>query len=264
MSDFSEQPSGLHDDADDQRARRRRSRYSLTRLVVGGVLLGLDELAARLPLWEERGQKILDTSADPSESTVYLLKDPDAGQEYESEDTGSPQTRLPPQSDFISQDARYALIGLAFRSASYLEFGFKTLAKASIVTWNYSRPLRSLLNIPGTEGLSERLVERGESTVQEWIEIGRREDNASRAVALAAVKGTIDETIGEIAVNPEVQDLVLHQSTGIAQTMLTEVRSRTYSADTLIDLIFQTIFGVQEDEVSPEILSAVLNNRQGP
>ncbi len=47
-------------------------------------------------------------------------------------------------------------------------------------------------------------------------------------------------------------------------TMLTEVRSRTYSADTLIDLIFQTIFGVQEDEVSPEILSVVLNDRQGP
>lgn len=68
-----------------------------------------------------------------------------------------------------------------------------------------------------------------------WVEVGRAEEARSRALARVAFDKTVDQYIEYLTTNPEVQELVQTQSTGLANEVIEEVRERTVSADSLLE-----------------------------
>jgi hypothetical protein len=71
--------------------------------------------------------------------------------------------------------------------------------------------------------------------VARWAALGRVEDEHSQALARFAFDKTVDKYIEYLTTNPEVQELVQQQSTGLANEVIEEVRERTVSIDNLLE-----------------------------
>ncbi len=88
----------------------------------------------------------------------------------------------------------------------------------------------------------ESFMERGQETVNGWVERGRREEPMSRELALNTVETIIDEFITLLSENPELAELVQQQSVGLVGEVVDEVRSRTVSADVLAETLVRRLF----------------------
>jgi hypothetical protein len=196
---------------------------SLTRLVIGGVEVGIEELFRLLQVWEE-------------EASLNNRADPDAG------GSGSALKET------SNTTLRHALIGLIFETQEHLEREARILGQVGMVInrWAgpWAEPLHTLFHSRYTAPVRsrfERLVARGEAEAARWVEIGRAEDAHSRKLAQVAFDKTIDEYIEYLTSNPEVQELVQQQSTGLANEVIEEVRERTVSADNLLEGIARSL-----------------------
>ena len=78
--------------------------------------------------------------------------------------------------------------------------------------------------------------ERGESIVNSWMNIGRREEQVSRAlVRQQAYEETVNDVIDYLAQKPEVRELVQQQSVGMAGEIVDDIRERSSEYDTLLE-----------------------------
>jgi len=201
---------------------------SITRLVVGGVLLGLDGLSRQLPEWERQATQ-----------NSALREQPASRVEASGE--GQPSGSAPPPLGETSS----ALLGLMFQSEDLLKRGTSTLGRIERATWRLTspvhRPLRTWRLFEPARRQYDRLAERGETRVNRWAELGRAEAQHSRALTESAIQGTFERSMDELAQAPQIQDLVTQQTTSMAGEMIDEVRSRTVSADTLAEGIVRRL-----------------------
>jgi len=58
---------------------------------------------------------------------------------------------------------------------------------------------------------------------------------------LVAINETVDDTIGSFADNPEIQQLITTQTTGLVEEIVEEVRERTVGADLFLEGIVRMI-----------------------
>jgi hypothetical protein len=86
-----------------------------------------------------------------------------------------------------------------------------------------------------------RLVDRGQTRVNAWVELGRANEPTARLVARQAYLEAVDDFIGHLSQNQQLSDLVQEQSVGLATEFVEEVRERTVSADTLAESIVRRI-----------------------
>ncbi len=86
-----------------------------------------------------------------------------------------------------------------------------------------------------------RLVERGQSQVNAWVELGRATEPTARLLARQAYLEAVDDFIGHLSQNQQLSDLVQEQSVGLATEFVEEVRERTVSADTLAESLVRRI-----------------------
>ena len=204
---------------------------SLLRLLVGAGIEAPAELVERLKKWEETANEI-DPEAELAESIT-----PDA--------------------------LRYALVGFLFESQDEMRIGLSRFGRffnassqmflRSIAPITQSRAMQPMTN------RYERLVQRGEDTVNRWVERGRVEEPQGRLMAREALIKTIDEVINQLAENPEIRELVTTQSVGMAGEMVDGVRSRTVTADTLLERVARGLLNRPPREQlpppTPEIVS---------
>lgn len=196
---------------------------SLTRLVVGGVILGVETMTDRLETWEQEiDHEPVDTI--PTEMIVYDVVDESSSVEING---------FQPLTDSTSN--RHVLVGLIFDSQTKLE---QRLAELGRFERRTSRRLAVPFEPLGRSRLGryfnsrfESLVRRGESEVARLAEIGKIEEYRSRKLALTATTETVDESIDYLTDNEELQELITMQGVGIAGEALEEVRERTVSAD---------------------------------
>ena len=87
----------------------------------------------------------------------------------------------------------------------------------------------------------DRLVSRGQKSVDGWIELGRTQEPGARRMARKSFEEVIDEFIGLLAENQELADLVQKKSMGLATEAVDEFRSRTVSADAIAENIVRRI-----------------------
>ena len=192
----------------------------ISRLLVGGLSVGYDELLNRL---QNIDQQLLEESAKYENGTIQFAD------QHELEIATSSKV------DFI----RLALTGLVFDLQRAVPGQVSNFRRLEGWVYNKSKPILNLFfNNPAGRYINDRvdsLADRGQSIVERWVEIGHEEDPHNQLLAKNIFIGIVDSVIEYLAANPEVQELVQTQSTTLATEMVEEVRERTVSADTFME-----------------------------
>jgi len=260
---------------------------SITRLVVGGVILGGEAFLQYLRVWEEKTSPAIGTTVEsapdaggatssmPGEANpaavgqtttdAHLLPesvkaegdilDAQFKEVIEGEVLEASQGwAAGPSSD--AQKLGYALVGATFAASEGLRRGASMVGRLGRATDRFTRPIvrplqKSRIMRPARRGF-ENLVRRGEQELAGWIETGQRETSHSRQLAQTALITTVDETIEYLSKNEEIQELITTQSTGLATEMVEEVRERTVSADTFVEGMLRAILRLPPRSSLPE------------
>lgn len=209
---------------------------ALLRLLVGGALVGADELRIRLHEWEAA------THATPP--------------------TVSPPT---PKGPTATAPRRYALIGLLFESESRVRRGFSAvrerLERLSYETESYYDDLYASDMLPTPlDPLLIRLDEllfTAEEAVDRWAARGRSEAERSSRMARLATTSVMDELLDYMARNPEVRALIEQQASSMAEEAVDEVRGRAATADQWVERLAHRVLRRPVGEEHPDDTGAV-------
>ena len=209
-------------DMNEQDAQTLRS---LTRLLVGGALVGWDEFREHLRSWE----------VESSQANQL----PDSGQEG--------VLVIPEQPETDSAILRYALIGAFFESQDrWIRRSQSALKFAGQLSNALLGPVRDRVeNQPRLRPIQSRyeaLTRRGESVTRRWVDRGRYEENHGRRLARLAVQRSFDTSMDQLGSAPALEDLIRKQSAGLGQTAIDEVRASTVSGDQLAEQVARSIF----------------------
>ena len=145
--------------------------------------------------------------------------------------------------------ARYLLVGLALSTSDGLRRRAIKVTQASDLFWkftgNAAQPLvnNRLTGIVARplDRAFDRLVARGQTRINDWVELGRTHEPGARRIARKTYEEVVDEFIGQLADNQELADLVQKKSVGLATEAVDEFRSRTVSADAMAENIVRRI-----------------------
>jgi hypothetical protein len=238
-----------------QKKRNGTWLQSMTRLMIGGVEVGLSKLLTNLQRWDEELKnqpamneeaKTQDLMEEVSPETVTEILE---GQVIDIEED------IPPAVEDASV-IHHAMVGLVFEAEDSLLRGIELLDRGSRVISRKSEPwLRPVRNSRLVKPFSQqidRLAERGENEVKRWIERGRIESVQSRDLVEKAISSTVEHNIEYLTTNPEVQELVQQQSSGLANEILEEVRERTVSADNFLEGVARRVLRRTPRQQLPE------------
>jgi hypothetical protein len=193
---------------------------TILRLMVGGALIGWDELLTHLEQWEKEVRAPQQTPRETQAGTIVFVE---------------PGSRTSPSlSD--SQELRYLLLGLLFESESRVHRRGSAVLKLAGQTTNallspWIRWMDRSERFEPVRSRFEDLIKRGEAVTDRWIQRGQIEELHSRRLVLTATQDTFDASMEQLGQAPELQNLVKAQSAGLSREVLDEVRSRTVSGD---------------------------------
>ncbi|MFO7661415.1 MAG: hypothetical protein R6X18_02355 [Chloroflexota bacterium] len=162
--------------------------------------------------------------------------------------------------------ARYMLVGMTLSVSDGVRRQVIKLAEASDVFWRltgsavdpivenrftgiFLRPFDRAFN---------RFVQRGQVRVNDWVELGRRNEPAARIQARQLTLEIIDDFISHLSENEELAQLVQEQSVGLATEAVDEFRTRTVSADAVAEDIVRRILRRPPRQMLPQPPEAVL------
>ncbi len=190
---------------------------SLTRLLVGGALVGYDELLHFLRAWEDETRRtiIRQQKSAPAARVPGAVSTPPE----------SPATIL-----------RYAALGLLFKSQDrWVRRGRAAANLFSRTTEALFSPAVRRMNdrqrLRPVRSRFEKLVRKGEMVTGRWVQRGRVEEAYGRRFARTAGQQGFNASMDQLGSAPALQDLVRKQSAGLTQDVLDEVRERTVSGD---------------------------------
>ena len=227
-----------------QNATQFRPLRSLTRLTIGGLLLGADLLKEQLDKWEQ--------AVDQGEST-------ESTEQVEGIDP-LPEVLPPPGEYKLSQEpsverASLALAGLVFETQERIERGAGWLARMG---GRFNRVISPLVGSFGASRFIkpvnrrfDQLVARGQVEVDRWVQTGRTELGHSRQLVKIATTETVDASLGYLSQSEDVMELIQEQSTGLAAEVIEEMRERTVSGDNLLESIVRSFFRRKPREQLP-------------
>lgn len=232
-------PSSPGDDHDRSVSEPRRSAARgpsgggvLSRVSLGSALLAVDALNERLEHVEEAGEREDPASRTPAS---VLVPQSEWGERF-GETTGTAARHL---TIGVMVDAR----SRAGRSVVFLTDVGNAAAKALDIIFapiTHSRLLR-----PVRKGF-ESAVERGETQVNYWMNLGRVEDIRSRSLAENALTQVVDDSMDDIVENERIQEFVQEmlaaQSIGIIDEAIEEIRERAVSSDIFFEQPFRRLF----------------------
>jgi hypothetical protein len=204
---------------------------SVTRLLVGGILLGSELLEDQLRVWEGSGKADSTDPLPPADDPLpETLPDPKVG--------------VPPGGD--PGNVRYALIGLIFEGEEKLEDALGAAQqigdRANRVLDPLLRPIKKIgTSRPIQEGF-DQLTDLGQSTLERWINRGREEEINSRQLTQQAASSTIDQSILYMAENEAITELIQMQSVSLAEQILELVRAISVSADYFLEGLLRYLF----------------------
>jgi hypothetical protein len=210
---------------------KQTSLSSLTRLAIGSLLAGYDGLLTRLSVWETRyDQKEIGAAEEPPAFAEIAHVDRDQG-------PGGEETNA----DLI----RYAAIGWIFNAQNALAKSLTTADKMSRMVGGMvektAGPIYTSRMLSPFRNKIDQLTQHGQRQIDNWIEIGRKEEARSRALVDAVLTEQVDSSIEYLTNNEEVQELVQSQSVGLVEAIVEETRERTVSADSYLEAWARTM-----------------------
>lgn len=204
---------------------------SITRLLVGGAMLGIDLLKQRAQQWE---QEVDMRPSDPGQRPPEVAK------------VSLQEKKQPEPSEALSDQTRYAALGLLFYSQRYAKTASQTVGRAERAAWKALTPVHQPLQKWRVFGPARRryaeLVTRGEAEIDRWVELGRAEARRSRALAETAIDDSIDDSIDFVATSPQVRGALQETSTSLAGEVADGLRARSVSSDTLLEGLARRLF----------------------
>ncbi|MGZ3581595.1 MAG: hypothetical protein ACXWQR_09500 [Ktedonobacterales bacterium] len=197
---------------------------AVLRLLIGGLLVGADELRLRLRQWEATAHSA--PSATVQQTVPQSLRHAPA-----------------------PASLRYAFIGMLFETETRMRQQLSTvltrLARLSEETeYLYVTTVEPALSQtpldPVLMRLDEMLFKAG-AAVDRWTARGWLEEQQSRGMARQASVSVVDELIDYMARNPEVRELIEQQGVSMAGEAVDEVRERTASADMWVERLTRSL-----------------------
>jgi uncharacterized RDD family membrane protein YckC len=139
----------------------------------------------------------------------------------------------------------YILAGFYVASSNRLGRVTHTIDKATERAWRVTTPLFSpLINSwiakPFREGF-ERLVDRGETQVDEWRQLGQEEAYQGRELIQKVTISTVDTSIDYVAQQPVVIQLATSKTSSLLSIVMEYLRSIIVSLDLAIIRLFTRI-----------------------
>ena len=218
--------------ADEQNSNKFRPLRSLTRLLIGGILLGSEALDNQLKDWDSDGEKA-DTAVQNHDADESL-----------PETLPAPLVGLPRKGS--SSDGRFALIGLIFEGEEKLDDALDAARRAGIRAYQVldplGRPIRRIVASGPIQNGKDQLTKRGQSAVDRWISRGREEATYSRELSQKAATSTVDQSIHYMAENEAITELIQTQGVSLAEQILELIRSISVSADYYVEGLVRYIF----------------------
>jgi hypothetical protein len=209
---------------------------SISKLMIGSLAIGIDELNSRLKKWDEKSQPHqLDDDYDS-----YLVQQ-----------DGPPETApiIPfeiTNGEHHQNEMRYIMIGLInetqVRLVSTTQKVRRIGDRINRFTYPIIKPFNRNWLIPPLRRRYSSLIERGENELNRLTLVGRSEYEQSRRMAQLAYEDSFEEAVDSLATNPEVQNLIQSQGMGMAEEIINEVRERAISADNFFEGIFRDFF----------------------
>lgn len=225
---------------------------SLTRLLVGSVVIGMDVLLEQLQRWEDETNLVLQEQASRLDA-YRSVSDEDLS--WTPDQEGEPEAAARQPEPVSAVDAiRYTLVGGLFEvqrriSPPPIESFDQPLARMlhplvmQFATNPTLAPLREQF---------QQMSERGEQEVARLLDHGRREEAHSRLLFLTAMRVTTETSIHEVVQNQEVRQLVQQQSAGLANEVVEEVREHTFSIDTVVERFVRRTLNMRpREEITP-------------
>jgi hypothetical protein len=205
---------------------------TLMRLLVGGVVIGVDELQRRSRQWHTQ----------ISQAAAHKMV-------------------IAPFSELERNHQRHTLIGLLFETPEAMSRRLAKVGQASGaaagLVGKVSGPIVNSRLVRPVKRRFDKLVSQGESTIERWAERGRVEEQVSRALAEQVVAELVDEVMAEVitllAQKPEVRELLQQQSVSMAGEVIGEVRQRTASADALLERLARAMLRRSPHEAVVEL-----------
>jgi hypothetical protein len=201
----------------------------LIRLVIGTGLIGAEELGQYLQQWEENARHQAEAMAAPEETKAAIV--------------------------------RYAVLGALFELKDKVELGLGNLGKTANnigqTVSEKSKPVTRSRFYQPIQKKYDDLVAYGESKINPLVERGRREDPVARALAREALTESIDELIEFFAENEEITELIQQQSLGMANEVVEDVRTRTVTADNVMERFTRNLLRKSQREELPPPSPAV-------
>lgn len=200
---------------------------SLTRLLVGGALIGLDELRARLEAWEVEARE---ASAEQYARAVANSPARESASSDSFTDNGHADDSS--EADWV----RHALLGVLFESQSRWArrrqaFRGRAGRRAESLITPLRNRLESTSMLRPAQSRFDMLAERGEMITRRWVARGQAEEAHSRRLVRTAANEIFSDSMDQLGQAPALQELVRRQSAGLTQDALDEVRVRTVTGD---------------------------------
>lgn len=219
---------------------------SWTRLGLGVVLLGLDALMDRTKVWEKSIDK----------SSVSVQGAAKASSNHQTSHVQAPTVYLEQYTSEEAEQRRQTLIGLVFDLQDRILRGLATFHRVETLADRAVSPVlapitKSRLFRP-IRNQFDKLVDRGQEQVDQWVQIGKVEEVHSRELVKTATLTTVDTSIDYLSTNPDVKELVQSQSTSLINEIIEEIRERTVSGDTLIEGIVRAVLHLTPRHNLPE------------
>jgi uncharacterized RDD family membrane protein YckC len=225
----------------------------LARLAVGAISYGLDLLDTKVPGLqnptgdEGAGSKsvaIIPTwkEGQPSEATISTQTVSIRAAQVEIPAPAA-APRVQSQADI---DRQNTLVGMLMATAR----GFDQAAqRADRVTRLAGRMVEPIVTpVAGSPFLRplrnswEKWVERGQQEVDSWRQIGEEETARGQELLQNVTMSTVNASIDYITVQPEVTDLVTHQTSTLTQEMLTVLRGLLFNLDFILEGLLRRLF----------------------
>lgn len=213
-------------------AKEPEALATLMRLLVGGAVIGVEELQRRSRQWQ----------AEISQTAAHKMV-------------------IAPLAELERNRQRHTLIGLLFETPEALSRRLARVGQASGaaagLVGKVSSPIVNSRLVRPLKRRVDNLVRQGEANIERWAERGQVEEQVSRALAEQAIAELFDEVMAEVitqlAQKPEVRELLQQQSVGLAGEVIGEVRQRTASADALLERVARTLLRRSPHEAVVEL-----------
>jgi uncharacterized RDD family membrane protein YckC len=220
----------------------------LARLAVGAISYGLELLDAQVsgerPADQSASEKkIIDmVTAEGEErpSDVVVLSEPVSPQSVSIRATQveipAPTRPAPSQKEV---DLQNILVGAMISAAHGIDGAAKRADRATRLAGRVVEPIATpVIGSPLLRPLRntwEKWLTRGEQEVESWRQIGEEETARGQELLQNVTMSTVNASIDYITVQPEVTDLVTHQTSTLTYEVLTIVRELLFNLDFILE-----------------------------